>query len=413
MQEKNCFSIWKMMISFCMALFIFITYSISSSAATGKDGNLEFTIRNSGSPMLYLDFWNNISVDGSDRDTVSVPYVWRGSNPFQFFMRSPSSDDTNYYYVSGNLYVTLNFTLNSVPTGVTMSGAAPRVFIDDSSLPDGITVFPSSPTGTASQFSVNMYFRFDNVLCRYTIGGGFTLGLITSGYGKVNNYGSSYGNIGYTVNIASDYVESLTYAEYPTDMNYTYKYFYNIFNSQNNNLNTVNSKLTDIYSRLGNEQTAGTVNYNIVDRANRIIQELYTLRQNDNANSQAQINAGNKNSQDEITNANKNADDIMHSYDSGSQEDKNKEFDSSQKELQEVEDSLFTSAADAFGGLDLKDYSFSKFTAMANAFTFVSGFMQSLYIKGGDFALIVSIGLVVMIASKVIGLYRFSTGGDK
>lgn len=110
--------------------------------------------------------------------------------------------------------------------------------------------------------------------------------------------------------------------------------------------------------------------------------------------------------------ANQNAQDIMHSYDKSSQDSDNARFESSRQELQEQEDSLFSSAMDGFGSLDMEDYSFGKFSAMLDAFSFVSGFMQSCFVKMGDFGVIVTIGLVVMIATKVIGLYRFSTGGD-
>lgn len=104
--------------------------------------------------------------------------------------------------------------------------------------------------------------------------------------------------------------------------------------------------------------------------------------------------------------------DIIHGYDNTEQTSDNQRFEDSRQELQEQEDSLFSSALEGFGDLNMDDYSFGKFSAMAAAFTFVSGFMQSLYVKMGDFGVIVTIGLVVMIASKVIGLYRFSTGGD-
>lgn len=107
-------------------------------------------------------------------------------------------------------------------------------------------------------------------------------------------------------------------------------------------------------------------------------------------------------------------DEIINGYDNPKQDDDNKLFEDSQKELQDAEDSLFSSASAGFGDLDMADYELGKFTNAMNAFQFVSGFLQSVYIKSGDFGKIVAIGFVILIASKVIGLYRFSTGdGDE
>lgn len=121
-------------------------------------------------------------------------------------------------------------------------------------------------------------------------------------------------------------------------------------------------------------------------------------------------NDQNNNSQNIINNANQNADNIMHSYDSNSQDSDNQRFDSSQKELQEAEDSLFSSASDNFGALDMTSYYFDQITGLTAAFSFVSGLMQSIFIKSGNYGSIITIGLVVMIASAIIGLYRFSSG---
>lgn len=105
--------------------------------------------------------------------------------------------------------------------------------------------------------------------------------------------------------------------------------------------------------------------------------------------------------------ANKNAQDIMHSYDSSNQQDDNQRFEDSRKELQEEEDNLFGSAMEGFDDLNLDDYSFKKFAAMQSALSFVSGFLQSLYVQMGDFGSIVTIGLVLLIASLVIGIYKY------
>lgn len=99
--------------------------------------------------------------------------------------------------------------------------------------------------------------------------------------------------------------------------------------------------------------------------------------------------------------------DIIHGYDSTDQNSDNQRFEDSRQELQDEEDSLFNDAMSGFGDLDMDDYSIGKFAAMQAAFSFVSGFLQSLYVQMGDFGSIVTIGLVLLIASLVIGLYKY------
>lgn len=108
-----------------------------------------------------------------------------------------------------------------------------------------------------------------------------------------------------------------------------------------------------------------------------------------------------------IENNNQNAQDIMHSYDSSAQQSDNERFESSRQELQEEEDSLFGDATSGFDSLDMSEFGLGKFSQMQGAFSFVSGFLQSLYVKMGAFGSIVTVGLVLMIATKVIGLFRF------
>lgn len=98
---------------------------------------------------------------------------------------------------------------------------------------------------------------------------------------------------------------------------------------------------------------------------------------------------------------------IIDGYDNSQQTGDNQRFEDSRQELQEEEDSLFNDAMSEFGDLDMDDYSIGKFAAMQAAFSFVSGFLQSLYVQMGDFGSIVTIGLVLLIASLVIGLYKY------
>lgn len=416
----------KIILSLCMAIFLSLSCLSKAYAAPTQDGDFGL-VTSLVNPKLFLNFAYNYTTDGSDRNSM-IPYVFKGNTQFTMQAYRVSGYDW-VKYISGYATQKVTFTLSSQTTGLSAT-QAPRVSIVGTSLPDGVTVSIANLSGNGSLFSFDVRYTFDKYEFPNSgrVGGGFNIQFEQNGYAGASDYGSSYMYMLYNATVSNDYSGLMYFGESLSDFSAESSFYHS-------SLNSIGTRLSMLYDRIGNASTAGTVIYNIIESSNRITNELLTSHQNDNANTnsilnelatqgnktrndlafynQKQIDNNNQNSKNEIDSADKNANDIMHSYDSGSQEDKNKEFDSSQKELQEVEGTLFSSAADAFGGLNLNDYSFSKFTAMANAFTFVSGFMQSLYIKGGDFALIVTIGLVVMIASKVIGLYRFSTGGDK
>lgn len=352
----------KVLASFLLSLSLFASSSFCSSAAVGADGDINLSLA-AWRSTLNLDFFGNYTVNGSDSD-VSIPYSFRGSAPLKL---SLSLNDSKYRYVTGLVTYSVTYTLATQVTGLQLTNSPPSVFIEDSSLPDGVSVAITSISGSSSSFNVLLNFSFSNVDMSYIQVGGLTLGFSHTGVAKASQFGQSYSRLSYTTSVASDWSGSFKYSENVTDMDPGAKYFYNMMEKTDQNIVSQTDSIMDNASKLSDAEIAA---------------------------------------------ADKNAQDIMHSYDSSSQQADNERFESSRMELQEQEDSLFSSAMDGFGSLDLEDYSIGRFTAMASAFSFVSGFMQSLYVKMGDFGAIVTIGLVVMIASKVIGLYRFSTGGD-
>lgn len=186
-------------------------------------------------------------------------------------------------------------------------------------------------------------------------------------------------------------------------------YLGNIFTAIQNNTSSTATWMQTLVNHVDANHRAQISNDNT--NRDKIISAL-------NANSRAEIadadrNAANiisilnANHKAQVDNDDKNADDIMNSYDKSVQDSDNKRFEDSRKELQEQEDSLFSSATEGFGSLDMSDYSFGRFSAMQGAFSFVSGFIQSCYVKMGDFGAVVTVGLVLLIATKVIGLFRF------
>lgn len=403
-------SLFRIVVSLCMAVIMFLSYSFHSHAQIGLDGDIVLNLF-SGNPLLVLDFFANYTSEGSDRDS-DIPYTFDGSSYMSFSM---ARQGNTYLYLSGYASKIVTYSRVTESTGVNYN-VTPRPYISSVSLPEGISVYISSYSGNADSFSVTYTFSFDNVDISNPLRGGFTVGFYSSGYAPANYFGSSYGYVQYNYKTSNDYSGNLRFGTVVTDFDSTARFFYNRFNDlhtdqQNiySRLNTINNSITSqtdtLSARLHDIDFNNVNNYRIIENNQQsIINRL-------NANSTAEINNATVNSKNEIDTANKNADDIMNSYDSASQGSDNKRFDDSQKELQETEDNLFGSATGYFDAVDFTSAAASLVT-IASSLSFVSGLMQQFYVKSGVFGMIVTISLVVMIASKIIGLYRFSTGGD-
>lgn len=407
----------RMALSFLIAVALLLASSLRAAAASGSDGDLSFGVGSSNA-TLALEFFGNYTKDGSDRDS-DIPYSYRGSNLYSFNLSRQNV--TKYRYATGSVSKKVTYALaGNLPTGLKFP-SAPRPYIEDTSLPEGMTLYISGYTGNATSFTVTYTIVLDNVDIMRTKRGGWTVGFIGTGYGKASSFGASYHRISYNPAVASDWTGTVLFGEQVTDLDSGASYFYSLFH-------TMDNRLSSIYTRLGD------LSSNVTAQAKNITDKIQVQINNDNANRDKIISALNANSKAEIADADrnaaniistlnanhkaqtenddKNADNIMHAYDTTDQDSDNKKFDDSQKELEQVEDSLFGDALTGFSSLDMSQYSFGRFTAMLGALTFVSGFLQSAFMKMGDFGAIVTVGLVVMIATKVIGIYRFSTGGD-
>lgn len=418
----------RMALSFLIAVALLLASPLRAASATGSDGDLSFGVGSSNA-TLALEFFGNYTKDGSDRDS-DIPYSYRGSNLYSFSLSRQNA--TKYRYATGFVSKKVTYALaGNLPTGLNFP-SAPRPYIEDTSLPEGMTLYISGYTGNATSFTVTYTIVLDNVDIMRTKRGGWTVGFIGTGYGKASSFGASYHRISYNPAVASDWTGTVLFGEQVTDLDPGASYFYSLFH-------TMDNRLSSIYTRLGD------LSSNVTAQAKNITDKIQVQINNDNANrdkiisalnanSKAEIASADANSRAEIADADKNAsyiisalninhneqmenddrnaDSIMHDYDTTDQDSGNKKFDDSQKELEKVEDSLFGDALSGFSSLDMSQYSFGRFTSMLGALTFVSGFLQSAFVKMGDFGAIVTVGLVVMIATKVIGIYRFSTGGD-
>lgn len=388
-------------LSFFIALVLFFVAPMQVKAANvwGSGLNLEY-------PPVVFD---NIPRVDSINNSVS----FSGLANFPIYI----SCSTSRPYAAGVVVIPFTTTFSTFPG--TTAPYSYSIAIDSVSLPEG---FSASLVGDTSIIAGN---TITSNLCIYFPMYDFRFGprlsiTLRFEYSTFDNNASKApaSNFNFKPGVATHYYHS-------------YDHYYELSGFQAD----VRSYLLSVITRLDNIHTAITtqtdqirnsldvVNNSINKQGKNITDKLQSQINNDNSNttkitnainaaSKAEIDAANKNSQAEINAADKNANDIMHDYDTTNQDADNQKFADSQKELQEVEDNLFGQAVSGFDALDMSNYNISHLTTVLPAFSFVSGFLQSLYVNMGDFGVVVTVGLVVMIASKVIGLYRFSTGGD-
>lgn len=432
---KLHFSSWKVMISLVMAVIMFFSLPLHSAAASHADGDLYFGLAVQN-PRMILNFFGNYTEEGSDRDS-SIPYVFSGSNYAYLNVSNVNAAPENKYpYVHGVITKRLTFTLATQTTGLTLSSGPPRVTISDTSLPEGVTAYLSDLRGSSTSFTADLNLAFRNVLIGYSVRGGITLDFQTYGIASAHDFGSSYSFLGYSVSVSEDWSGNVRFGETAADFDPLIRHFYNNVTNQLNIQESIYSRLADMNKNItaqGTNITTKIQSQITNDNANtkkvtdkiqsqitnddlntkKITEKIHVQTQADFENTGLVLNTLNITSKNEIANNNKNADDIMNSYDDTNQSSDNDRFDSSQKQLQDTEDSLFGDASAAFDALDLSQYVIGSNSSVVAAMSFVSGFLQSLFQKMGVFGTIVTSGMVVLIVSKVIGLYRFSTDGGK
>lgn len=415
LQRNKIFSgsLFRILVSLCMAVILFFITPLYVSAE-GVLGDLTISLSNTNL-KADLFFFGNYAKDGTDRDS-EVPYIFSGD-----FTVAGSFEKNNNYplarFANGYASVILRFQKNTQTTGL-QSGNMPTVTIQHSELPDGVNCSILPFVHGVDSFAYALIFNFDNYRMK-GIGERFslTMNMKVSAYGKASLFGSSYSYIGYSAPAPVDSPGQLQFSSSINDVDPL--------------ASMIHSDLFGISDKISSQTAADRTNtewlaqqiYSDFALQNGKLKE-FSQNEIDNANANHRdlldnllsietrvTNRLNVNSTNEINTANKNADDIMNSYDSTSQGSDNERFDDSQKELQETEDNLFGSATGYFDAVDFTSAAASLVT-IASSLSFVSGLMQQLYIKSGVFGMIVTISLVVMIASKIISLYRFSTGGD-
>lgn len=374
-------NIARMALSFFIAVALFVHAPLEAEAKA---------YNNNGLSLSALSSQFNIALDGTNEmDGTSLYGSYEGDFTLSFRLTSTRP------YMSGLLVVPVHLYLAGDVESVNVS-------LSTSSLPQEFSV---APVGTlAAQVSPVGPAKMD-----------FSLYINTMGY-----YFSGFLDFSVTFHVQAssypkDYLLSALYGSFTV---YTHKIqnFYVTYDS----LSDMGMPLASIYNAIGLCSTyISNVFTAVQNNTTSTATWLEALVKHADSNSKAEIKAVDAAKQALVNelqqlklSGTSNADEIMHGYDKSEQDSDNQRFEDSRAELQEQEDSLFESASQGFGSLDMSEYSFGRFTAMLGALSFVSGFLQSCYVKMGDFGAIVTVGMVVMIATKVIGVYRFSTGGD-
>lgn len=363
--------LFRVLVSFFMAVVLFVHAPLEARAAQVSG---QVSIAPHGTQALIpLNFFGNYTQDGSDRDT-RIPYSYSGKGTFSFDIYRPSSS-AQYRYVSGTASTIVQLGLSSQITGLEAKRIMP--YLSYASLPDGLTVSMADIAYNSGGTTFRLVFNFD--MCDVTSIqiAGITFGIDLAIGAQANAFGASYTNAAIAVKFATDFTDGgLRFYQYRSDTDPDAANLRAQLSTANAALDVINGSITSQTDAL-----LAKIQQHI-ENDNRIINDFKMSEWS-------------------------NAQDIMHSYDKTAQDTDNERFEDSRKELQEYEDSLFDSASSGFGSLDMGDYGIGKFSAMQGAFSFVSGFIQSCYVKMGDFGAVVTVGLVLLIATKVIGLFRF------
>lgn len=375
-------------LSLFMAAVLFAESPVQAHAAAISGAHYSVSVSVAGQPVLCLHDRTYLSSD------VGHVVMYRGTFTVFYQIRYPSG----YGLSSGVCSIHQSFQISYGPVSV-LQPVGSNFSIVNVSAPEGVSVSMVRESYDSVNIAYEVFFSFDNVRC--TPDGRVFVSVTYDAYSDF--YKNAQGAVQDTiqVNVIDKNTAALNsgsfynnYADYDYWANWIMNYSTAMHNRVDNIMNSVNR----------------TEN-NIVNWSSAILSKLEALISSNSKDNSDIINAANQNSKNEIDAANKNADDIMNSYDSSSQDTDNGRFDASQKELQATEDSLFGDASKAFDDLDFQKYGIGSVPGIVSAMSFVSGFLQSLYVKMGVFGTIVTTGMVVLIASKVIGLFRFSTDG--
>lgn len=401
-----------LVLSLSMAFSLFLNCSLLVSAES-----LKVTFFND-SQRIPVVLFPMMSTDTGNR-ALPATYNGKFTVMYRFAVNTTGGIYTGTYVSNFKAIISNSLTNNNHMTFYTY-----QMSVDSISAPDGVNVTLLQSERYSNGGNYQLYFNLHSVgLENGYIDVGITFDVYSSSL-----VGQSFANAGVT-----DCVVSLSVSEAANHFSVTTNYasidykaawldylittIISNLSAINVSVNTQGKAITDkIQSQITNDNTISTnqinnrnINFtNLIKNDNTISANQIDNR---NRNTSSILNALNANSKAEIADADKNADNIMNSYDSTESDSNNKKFDDSQKELQAAEDSLFGDASEGFAKLDFTAFKILDYPNVVASLTFVSGFLQSLYVNMGEFGIIVTVGMAVLIASKVIGLYRFNTDG--
>lgn len=369
--------LFRVLVSFFMAVVLFVHAPLEAEAKSHSNNGLSVEVLNSAFQVTLegAHDQNGTSNYGSYEGDFTLSFRYNCSRP----------------YMSGLVIFPVTLSLGGMVNSVSVSLASTSLPPEFSVAPMGTMSKVANPVGpTSLTFNLNVN----------------TMGFFFSGF---LDFSVTF-HVQATCMPGSGALPSVMYGSFGVPVNRA-QFFYVTYDA----LSDMRTPLAAIYNAIGLCSTyISNVFTAVQNNTSSTATWLEMLVKHSDSNSKAEIQAIAEARQALVNelqllrlSGNSNAHDIMHGYDKSDQDSDNERFESSRQELQEQEDSLFSSATEGFGSLDMGDYGIGKFSAMQGAFSFVSGFIQSCYVKMGDFGAVVTVGLVLLIATKVIGLFRF------
>lgn len=360
----------------------------------------------------------------TDTNKPYQPLYYGGYAPFTFNVGPQQYKDG---YARGSYSIPITFSLSYIPSGVVVE-STPKVVITDTSLAEGMTASIQAQSYNANSISIVLKIGFDRTYIPSAFFScGVTFGIELSAVTNNVNMVSGTSVIGIAASV-SDYSGSTVMVD-QADMFPEFRYIGSLINTGNSWLNTISQGINNLRNDVHTLQSAIADHFTLLNsnlqgmydgltstlerfQSSMIsklteVTTLITSSISQAANSV--ISDADQNHREQLDNDNKNHDDLVHGYD-GSLGDQNTEkFQGASGDLNHAEDDLTGKASYE---IDYDQYnSIFQAEGTVSALAFVKTVMDAIYTALGSFAIPLTLGLLLIIITRILGYQHFSSGG--
>lgn len=404
----------KFLSAFMLSFLVFLNSVLPAHAATYLVlGN--FTVNPTS---LYLDAVYSTIQDGTT-DTGALQVVSYEGDVTLSFMVS-IQDYTSVVTADGYVMIPITFTRNASNA---LAYDTMSVSISNVSAPDGVSVSYSPSAYGTDSYKGNVYVgfhKFDMLWRSYPVS--ITFHLEQGARFYASQYDSTFSRLSYTCTV-SDYASQLSLNDTPS---YDVNPMGNIINSSvitvQQAVDNLTSKFTDAMALLNSNLQGmydGMVQYiqafqtSMEDTINSMSATLLTAINTLTADMDSKFEKlfvrMDSLSAQQILNDNKNHEDTVNGYDPATGDINTEKFDTSSAVLESVESGLTDQASYE---IDYSSYD-SIFTAAGtvSALAFVKTVLDSMYTALGSFAIPLTLGLLLLVITRILGYQNFSSGG--